>query len=125
MSDGGFKYPTKKIFNHGKLILVTTGAVPYGNQLMRWFKDGAKHEDFPHSEQEARLMVFCPEKGVSEYCGDSEPEHFGFNTCAWGTGAPYAMGAMKAGATAKEAAAIACECSSSCGLGLDVKRIRK
>ena len=76
--------------------------------LPEW-SDGAPH-----------MMVITPWKGIYLYTGtDTYLDYSENNIFATGSGAEYALGAMRAGASAEQAVLIANEFDTHCGMGVD------
>ena len=125
---GSLKYPVVKLLKWRSWHYAYAGEFNVGEQLIRWFKNGQKVNEFPEIDLEGYvtpLVVASAKTGVMSYEGDPNPIKFGWTTHAWGSGAPMALGALKMGATAVEAVEMANENNIYCGLGVDWAQIRK
>lgn len=99
--------------------------------LMRWYEAGAVKEDWPSfqtKEDWSGLIIMSPEGKITYYEYTPHPHTLKEKIYAWGGGAELALGALAAGASAKEAVLIASKYQIGCGKGVDVhhsKRNRK
>lgn len=95
-----------------------------GNQtdvkrMMDWYVAGAHPAAFPSGIYTADMFVV---KGGQLYHYERSPHplHYGDIKVAFGTGKDFAFGALAMGATAEQAALVACKFSTTCGNGVDV-----
>lgn len=118
---GVLKRETKKLVRDGNHVLAFTGPIDYGLAMIRWKKAGAIPKDFPvtQSQDDYALLIDASFAGVFLYYQTLEavvqPQPF----WAVGEGAQVAIGAMAAGASAREAVLIAQEFCHGCGYGVD------
>lgn len=125
---GGLKRKLSKIhkLDNGHLV-AATGTTVDCIEYVKWYKKVcAATEDervfFPTwtGNDKPWLMVVTPWKGIYLYTGcDTYIDYSENDIFAVGSGSEYAMGAMRAGATAKEAVLIASEFDTHCGMGVD------
>lgn len=106
-------------------IIGLVGCLERGEELMNWYRNGAKPEEFPKfgdSVGDAELIVVT-EESVSSYVRSPYSAPIENSFMAWGSGGDVALGAMAMGATAEEAVEIACRFNSACGLGINVLEV--
>ena len=99
------------------------GEAAKGLLLVEWYCKGRKLKDWPkfQSTEDFITMIVAGKDGkVDVYYDEPIPVPFSNNFNAWGSGAPFAIGAMAAGATPLEACKIAGKHCVSCGNGYDV-----
>lgn len=123
-SDNGTAFTTTKIFQEGDAILGMVGTAA-GTQAMRaWFRAGCPAADFPNKGVDERwqtlMAVFRKDGPVMVYDMFPIPGVFSDRLFAMGSGRDLALGAMYAGASAKDAVNIAGQLENSCGMGTDV-----
>lgn len=83
-----------------------TGYLPEALAIVGWLASG-REGPFPQGASEAGAVIWVPDEGppkLIEAGYESDLPAAPFH--AWGTGAPFALGAMAAGATAAEAVRI-------------------
>lgn len=91
--------------------------------LMRWYEAGAVKEDWPAfqtKEDWSGLIIMKPDGKIIHYEYMPHPHVLKERIYAWGGGSELALGALAAGATAKEAVLIASKYQIGCGKGVDV-----
>ncbi len=124
---GESQHKVTKIFRmpDGKVVGYT-GMESSGSALIAWLKSGANPENFPaiqKTENWSRLIVAnwdgCVYYEIEPYPIEVEDDFF-----AWGSGKDFALGAMSAGKTAKDAVLITNGLCTSCGIGVDVFNLR-
>ena len=96
--------------------------------LMQWFLDGAKKEDFPPSNREDtgnRLLAISPDEKVYMYIRTPIPIEIQGSFFAIGAGCDFALMAMHLGKNAVEAVTLTCELDTSCGNGVDFLSLDK
>ena len=97
-----------KIHDARDAIIAFAGDVPSGRAFMDWWNKGAERSDYPDfsDDDDMEALVFTEGK-VLWYERRPFPEEI---RAPWtiGTGSPFAMAAMLAGADAKKAVDIAC-----------------
>lgn len=115
----------------GGEVVAWVGCEVDGSALADWYEQGAEPDKWPKAaqvdkESSSRLIV-AGAAGCKHFQGTHAPiairvtEPFR----AWGSGRDYAMGAMEAGADAREAVRIASKFCITCGGGVDSFNVRK
>lgn len=95
--------------------------------LVKWYEDGCNPETWPKfqaTDDWTRLVIASKNK-VKFYEKEPVPQTMDDKFQAWGSGRDYALGAMAAGATAKEAVKIANNLCIYCGKGVDVFSLKE
>lgn len=117
----GVKYEVSKLEwdNQDHEAVTGTGDPALIMLLRDWYYDGAKPDDYPLHLGTAALIVVKKHAGLTLY-RSRYPEDYGFSKVAFGSGLQYAVGALAMGATAEQAALVACQYDPSCGHGVDV-----
>jgi len=125
---GSMKRKLRKItrLDNGHLIGATGNSTDC-KRYMEWYDSVCKKEvgefvKFPtwQGDSHPHLMVVTPWKGVYMYTGTDEYLDYTENDVfAIGSGAEYALGAMRAGADSVKAIEIASEFDAYCGMGID------
>ena len=112
-NEDGLSSTVTKLHTFKDGVLADVGELWACAAMRAWLTgDGA----FPNvSGADASLIVFGPLGEVQEYQSTPYPLEEFSAPYAWGCGRDLALGAMLAGATAVEAARIACERSIYCG----------
>lgn len=103
-------------------VLAFTGNAGYGLQLCAWYNAGARADNWPAfqgTDDWCRLIVAKPGLCV-HYETQPIPMPVLDDFAAWGCGRDFAMGALAAGATAKEAVEAASRFNVHCGMGVTV-----
>ncbi len=97
----------RKLIKHKGRLIAFTGSIAGGLVLIEWFCEGAEPQEFPRlkSDEHAQLIVVADGKAW-HYESRHIPSMCGVPS-AWGTGREYALGAMAAGADARQAVRIA------------------
>lgn len=97
------------------------GAEAGARELLSWYEDGADPAKYPplQATNDWVRLILVTRKGVFWY--EQRPVKHALleKFFAWGSGRDYALGAMAAGASAKQAVAITCRYSVDCGMGID------
>ena len=112
---------TKLYEGRGGYALSFAGEAPKGMAMVKWFNDGAKPEEWPKFQKDDDFvtLVCASREEVVVYFDQPEPLSFDNKFNAWGAGSPYAIGAMAAGKSAREAVEIANNHCCDCGMGVD------
>lgn len=99
-----------------------TGALTTGLAIVDWL--GRRRKPFPRSDGPVATVIVLRDRLLYEYESDSEGhpiEHdLHEGPFAWGSGGSAAWGAMRHGASARDAVLIASELHASCGMGVEV-----
>lgn len=114
---------TKLFQIDAETFVACTGDASGAAAMRAWFAAGAAPEKFPacqSTDSWARLIVFRMDKGVEFYERTPHAIPLEDPFYAWGAGAETALGAMAAGADAREAVLIASRFCESCGYGVDM-----
>lgn len=112
----------------GRLVAVSSAIVGAAHQFLKWLDEGQPGENWPVIEDTERKMDFeaivLHQDGRIEYYHDSYlPTWLDSDAMAIGSGAPYALGAMEAGASAPGAVGIAARFDNFSGGGVDILRL--
>ena len=131
---GSLKRKLKKIarLDNGHLVGATGNATDC-KRYIEWYDNINKLQegesvDFPtwQGDTHPHLMVVTPWRGVYMYTGTNEYLDYSENDVfAIGSGAEYAMGAMRAGADSIKAIEIASEFDAYCGMGVDILKLEE
>ena len=108
-----------KAWVHGDAVITGTGAASHVSALVNWYKQGADADDYPVYATHAELIV-ATSVNLLRYERSPHPVDHGNNKCAFGDGRDLAYGALAMGATAAQAAQVACHYNPNCGGGLDI-----
>lgn len=101
-------------------LLAGVGSISTISALMRWFREGGDREKYPRQSEDDISELIVIERGECFiYEGRPEPVLVDEGFYAAGTGMHVAYGALEMGASAIQAAQIACKRSDSCGVGID------
>lgn len=113
----------QKIRRIGDYLVGTAGSVADGQTFVNWLKHGSEEDPPPNGSYSA--LIIDPRGRVREIeNGSVLPVPRGAKFFAIGSGAPYALAAMYAGATAAEAVKIAAKIDTSTGLPVKVLKIK-
>ena len=106
----------KKLIKRGDVVYACTGTGALFKPLIEWYYAGADPNTCPHLGKEggAALLVFRGGKSLVLKTDMPYPDEL-HAPDAWGSGADFAIGAMKAGADAQRAVEIAIECDPYTG----------
>jgi hypothetical protein len=115
---------TKLTAAGGGRYCAAAGGGEHGDQLVAWCVAGMNPDTYPMApkdEDDSAILVVADSRGARTYYPQTPtPMRVEQPFMAWGSGREIAIGAMAAGATAREAVLIAGEWVNSCGLGVDV-----
>lgn len=114
------------------LCLVAMSGFVYGEEVilgqLRTNSSG-KGEDIGQMQRDSRYgFLITKEMKVHAIYGDGRvgmEEHYENHFIAEGSAFQFLMGAMAAGASAREAVALACDYCDSCGQGIDTVDVRE
>lgn len=112
---------TTKIFRIGDALCASAGDADVGNDMIAWFRNGAKPEDYPASNRgDAWAGLLVIRKGeILKYERSPHPISFEDGFFAIGCGRDYALAAMYLGHDARKAVEVAIALDSGCGNGID------
>ncbi len=103
-----------------------SGSEAGAREMMTWYESGADPAKYPPMQATSDWvrLILVTKKGVFMY--EERPVQMPLKEkfFAWGSGRDFALGAMAAGATAKQAVQITCRYSVGCGMGVDVATLR-
>lgn len=121
-------YTGRKLWplEEGGGALAEVGNADCGASMVRWWKEGAKREEFPESQKGdkwATLIVALPGRPVFYYEKTPEPIESRDDFSAWGCGREAALGALALGASAQKAVEVASQFILYCGRGCDFVRV--
>ncbi len=106
----------RKFWTRTDELITGAGNTPHVVAMVEWYLAGAKVEDFPpmvRVKQDAELVVI-DSRGVRRYEAAPYAVDHGITRCAFGGGRDFAYGALAMGATATQAAEVACIFSPVC-----------
>ncbi len=107
----------------GKIIISGAGYTDEINAMEHWYMGGMKEKIDRDVFKESTLIIV--RGGNLVYYDDPFKHNFvGKKSVAFGSGAPWAFGALEMGATAVEAAKIACLHCIRCGGGIDTYTLK-
>jgi len=114
---GGTPVPATKIFRHNDVLIGCAGEIQECLAFLEWYKS----EGLPKPTLKEGFSAYVvSDKKLYKYESMLYPYLMDMPFWAAGCGADYAIGAMAAGKSAKEAVEIACKFDNQCGLGVDV-----
>lgn len=93
-----------KAFKRGPVLAASCGSMALGQRFRDWFRSGMQG-DVPllALDDDSACAIIIHDGRIIEWSGQQVPDVVAAPFAAWGSGAPYALGAMAAGATAEEA----------------------
>lgn len=128
-TQGGHKwFKEKKIFRYGDKLVAYAGREDYGTAFLQWVKAGMEPGEFPEIPNNPEgfdlIGIVVSDRGVLEFCdnGSAAPRKAPF---AWGSGSHFAIGAMEAGADARQAVKVACRRDLNTGGAVQVFSLAK
>lgn len=113
-----------KVERWSQYLLATAGVVPSELALLQWWKNGAKHEDFPtlctDKDYHSDLLVIERRQPIRIYNVSPFPSVLvKTRYIAIGSGSREALAAMHCGKSSVEAVKLACKLVTTCGGGPD------
>jgi hypothetical protein len=117
---GGYRgpLPVVKIREHNGIVYGLTGYPAWFDAWIDWHQKGADPNNTPKctfaGDNTGNFLVFQEGKAFVCYYQLPYLQEAGAPD-AWGSGAEFAIGAMKAGASARQAVEITIECNPDCG----------
>lgn len=121
---GDFVTAVVKLYKVGKALVGFAGNVEQAHVFIDWYADRKQRKPDLNSEQEWSALVLG-EDGLLCWGPSLRPVQVYDHFYAIGSGAPFAMGAMEAGASARKAVEIACRRDPYCGYPVLWKKYRK
>lgn len=121
-------YSTNKVFKITGLeygspteeLLGLVGTVEHYNRFLSWYKDDGNPDNWEDGEYDFEALSVTKDGEVNVYYNGIKPTLLHGNFFCIGSGSDVAVGAMGMGATAEQAATIACNHRTDCGLPLQV-----
>lgn len=112
---------TTKIFRVGDALCAYAGDAAGGEEMLAWFRAGAKPADFPagqRTDEWAGLLVVRRGE-ILKYERSPHPVRFEDKFFSIGCGRDFALAAMHLGHDARTAVEVAIALDSGCGNGID------
>lgn len=124
---GGVRRSITKIQRHKTSLLAFVGDVDIAQELMVWFKSGARRGEFPDSARGGASTLIQIKRDASIWNYDSGPVPTKIENAqaAFGSGFAYAEATMHLGYSAREAVLVACHFQPDCGDGVDTLDLHK
>ena len=116
------------MFNGVPAVAGGSGTLEYANALLDWLQAGSpqgREPMLPPDPDDGATVIVATADMVYTYSNSTTPIALGKIQWASGSGANYALGAMKAGVSAKRAVEIACELDLYSGAGVDVLTLKR
>ena len=112
---------TTKIFRVGDALCAYAGDAAGGEEMLAWFKAGAKPADFPPGQRtdEWSGLLVVRRGEILKYERNPYPVRFEDKCFAIGCGRDFALAAMHLGHDARTAVEVAIAFDSGCGNGID------
>ena len=111
--------------NGNPRIYAMAGTTCMFEALVKWHKDGHKPSELPPASDGKWTLLVIDRKGARSYGHEAPYAELVPYPYALGTGNEYALGALKAGASAEEAVRIACEIDIHSGGEIQVVNIKE
>lgn len=118
---GATAFKTRKLYRVGSAVVGISGGFEDGLRFVQWLADGCPREDVPVTPPEEFGALVLDTNGVFKYEGEWVPMPILEQTWAVGSGADFAVAAMRCGATVEDAVKVACGLDVYSGLPLDVE----
>lgn len=106
----------RKFWTRGGELITGAGETSHVVAMAEWYLAGANPQEFPSIvlvKRDAELVII-DSRGVRRYEASPYAVDHGLTKCAFGGGRDFAYGALAMGASAAQAAKIACEFSPVC-----------
>lgn len=118
---GGTVYATRKIHRVGNLLIGLSGGSDFCVAFLEWFKAGRPCDAFPDTQKHDDYACALVIEGGKAFTYDRTPYPVEMlePICAIGSGREVALGAMTAGASARDAVLAASRWMECCGNGVD------
>jgi len=118
-----FKVETENVGTFETALLAGCGDSAFINQMVDWYRRGAKPEDYPAQQRDKddwqTIAVFKKGEFIEIYERTPFPVIIEDVFFACGSGRDFALGAMACGKTAREAIEIAAQFDCGTGMGID------
>lgn len=119
---GNSVYMVNKLHRHEGWLLAYCGDSDAGEEVLAWFKAGAKTEDFPqHQRQDDRFapLIAIRAGEILRYERTPHPIRYPPQKFAMGSGRDFALAAMHCGKSAADAVEVASMFDPGTGFGVD------
>lgn len=123
---GSAVYMVNKLHRHGPWLLAYVGDSDAGEEVLAWFRAGAKPDDFPERQrQDDRFApLLAIQRGeIRIYERTPHPIRYSPQKFAMGSGRDFALAAMHCGKSAAEAVEVASMFDPGTGFGVDAMEI--
>lgn len=107
LATGDTTFKVTKLFVTTKGVIGVAGAFGEALKFVEWYKDRRKKKPTFDNDSEFTALVLKPNGAVEMWDGALHPIPIN-QPVAIGSGAQYALGAMRAGVSAEEAVGVAC-----------------
>lgn len=121
-TNSGLPRTVTKIHRVNGCLIGASGDAAQAREMLSWWRNGAKAEDFPASQRDKEdwgTFVVIGDDGIDVYERTPHPIRFEDKQFACGSGRDFATAAMHLGCTAAQAVEIACKFDINCGNGID------
>ncbi len=123
---GNAVFMVNKLHRHGGVMLAYCGDSDSGEEMLAWFKAGAKPEDFPSNQRDNDR--FAPLVAISageilRFERTPHPVRYPPQKFAMGSGRDFALAAMHCGKSAAEAVEVAALFDPGTGFGVDTMEL--
>ena len=123
---GNAVFMVNKLHRHDGWLLAYCGDSDAGEEVLAWFKAGAKPEDFPerqrHDDRFAPLVAIRAGE-ILRYERTPHPIRYPPQKFAMGSGRDFALAAMHCGKSAAEAVEVAAMFDPGTGFGVDAMEL--
>lgn len=119
---GQFIDEHQKLFKVGDSVFGIAGTLTVAMRFIDWVKAGTPPEATPSIDDETAILQLTP-AGVWYWDQALRPVQYRRPYAAIGSGADFALGALVAGCTPRQAVAVACELDESSAPPITVMRV--
>jgi ATP-dependent protease HslVU (ClpYQ) peptidase subunit len=123
-SGGGSGFSTIKVFNIGDRLVGFCGNLTHGLKFIEWLKHGTAITNVYDKEEHTFEALVMDSTGIHYYDNELISAEVMEDIYAIGSGAPYALGAIDAGASPKKAVEIAANRDDGSGHPIVVLRLK-
>ncbi len=120
---GDTKLYLRKLHRVGNEVIAATGTSDYSEAMFAWYRNGARPEDFPKTQEkdDYSVLIVGTRHRVIHYDRTPYPVELRMPFAAFGCGREAALGALEMGADAHRAVQVACTWIVGCGGKIDVE----
>lgn len=111
-----------KLFRVGGAVVGITGSLDLGMEMVDWLRNGSEPSSFPAAQRTSEfvhVLLVNPDGRAFHFEQSPFPVTVESVPYAIGSGMAYAMAAMRLGASAEQAVAVASEFDIYTGMGID------